>query len=172
MSHYQPTSDSLEHLLSHYHEQWNCEKFFHPHHHTPLCWSESTTIPGTFIRRKGIEGRQWERFIDKRRNTLHLCFHSIYRFICLFFVFFSSVHCHQCFLSFWFFITFIYLSYILCMTSCCKETPLANDTILPPDLPLCSSQSYSSEVLWVLSPWTRCWSLLEYRIILNKRESR
>ena len=25
-------------------------------------------------------GRQWERFVVKRRMTLHLCFHSIYRF--------------------------------------------------------------------------------------------
>ena len=30
-----------------------------------------------------MEAGQWERFVDKRRNTLHLCFHSNYRFLSL-----------------------------------------------------------------------------------------
>ena len=30
-----------------------------------------------------MEGIQWERFVDKKRNTLHSCFHSIDRFLSL-----------------------------------------------------------------------------------------
>ena len=30
-----------------------------------------------------MEGTQWERFVDKRRNTLRLCFHSNHRFLSL-----------------------------------------------------------------------------------------
>ena len=80
MSHYQLASDTLELISLHYQEGWNCEKFFIPHYHTSLCWSESTTRSCTFVRRKRMEGWQWERFVVKRRNILHLCFHCINHF--------------------------------------------------------------------------------------------